>query len=105
MLLRTNQQGEYIAQYLARAEVPTSLQRKVDPRKDTVKLLTFHSCKGPEFPIVLVPFLESMPYMKDDVPGEAKLLYVGMTRAMDRLVLTHHGDSRFVAELSEAITV
>ena len=103
VLFRTNQQGEHIAQYLARAMIPVSLQRKVDPNKDTVKLLTLHSCKGLEFPIVFLPFLESMPYRKEDVPGEAKLLYVGMTRAMDRLVLTHHGDSRFVAEVSEAL--
>ena len=51
-----------------------------------MKLLTFHSSKGLEFPVVFIPFLESMPYMRDDIPGEAKLLYVGMTRAMDRLV-------------------
>jgi superfamily I DNA/RNA helicase len=44
-----------------------------------------------------------MPYMRDDIPAEAKLLYVGMTRAMDRLLLSHHGDSRFVAEVSEAL--
>lgn len=47
--------------------------------------------------------LDCMPLMKDDVAGEAKLLYVGMTRAMERLVLTHHGDSRFVAEVAEAL--
>lgn len=68
-----------------------------------MKLLTFHSSKGLEFPVVFIPFLEAMPYMQDDVPGEAKLLYVGMTRAMERLVLTHHGNSRFVAEVREAV--
>lgn len=103
VLFRTNQQGEKIAQHLARAGVPASVQRKVNPGESTVKLLTFHSSKGLEFPVVFVPFLEAMPFMRDDVPGEAKLLYVGMTRAMNRLVLTHHGDSRFVAEVSEAM--
>ena len=68
-----------------------------------MKLLTFHSSKGLEFPVVFIAFLESMPYLRDDIPGEAKLLYVGMTRAMDRLLLTHHGDSRFVAEVAEAL--
>jgi superfamily I DNA/RNA helicase len=103
VLFRTNQQGERIAQYLARAEVPASFQRRINPAEDTVKLLTLHSSKGLEFPVVFIPFLESMPYMQEDVSGEAKLLYVGMTRAMDHLVLTHHGDSRFVAEVSEAL--
>jgi superfamily I DNA/RNA helicase len=103
VLFRTNRQGEQIAQYLAQAKVPANLSRKIDPGQDSVKLLTFHSSKGLEFPLVFIPFLQSMPYMKDDIPGEAKLLYVGMTRAMDRLLLSHHGDSRFVAEVSEAL--
>ena len=103
VLFRPNRHGEQIARDWARAEVPASLSKKIDPGEDAVKLLTFHSSKGLEFPVVFIPFLESMPYMRDDIPGEAKLLYVGMTRAMDRLLLTHHGDSRFVAEVSEAL--
>ena len=81
VLFRTNRHGEQIAQSLARSGVPASLSKKIDPGEDTVKLLTFHSSKGLEFPVVVIPFLESLPYMRDDVPGEAKLLYVGMTRA------------------------
>jgi superfamily I DNA/RNA helicase len=103
VLFRTNRQGEQIAQYLAHAKVPANLSKRIDPGQDTVKLLTFHSSKGLEFPVVFIPFLESMPYMREDIPGEAKLLYVGMTRSTDRLVLTHHGNSRFVAEVSEAL--
>jgi hypothetical protein len=103
VLFRTNQQGERIAQHLARARVPVSLERRINPAEDTVKLLTLHSSKGLEFPVVIIPFLNSMPYMPEDISGEAKLLYVGMTRAMDYLVLTHHGNSRFVAEVAEAL--
>jgi hypothetical protein len=103
VLFRTNRHGEQIAHHLARAQVPASLSKKINPGQDTVKLLTFHSSKGLEFPVVFIPFLESMPYMQDDIPGEAKLLYVGMTRATNRLLLTHHGDSRFVAEVREAL--
>ena len=47
-----------------------------------------------------MPFLESMPHMRDDVAGEARLLYVAMTRAMEHLVLTHHGSSAFVGHPS-----
>lgn len=111
MLFRVNRQGERIAEYLARARIPVSLfgrsagQRRFDPGEDAVKLMTFHSSKGLEFPVVFIPWLGSLPYMKDDVAGEAKLLYVAMTRAMERLVLTHHGDSRFVTEVREALAV
>ena len=103
VLFRTKQQGERLAQYLMRAEVPVTLERRFKAAEDAVKLLTLHSSKGLEFPVVFIPFLESMPYRMTDIPGEAKLLYVGMTRATDHLVLTHHGDSRFVAQVSEAL--
>jgi hypothetical protein len=109
VLFRLNRQGERIAHHLARANVPISLfgkdpaQRKFRPAEDTVKAMTFHSSKGLEFPVVFIPFLESLPHMREDVAGEAKLLYVAMTRAMERLMLSHHGDSAFVAEVREAL--
>lgn len=109
VLYRMNYQGERIANHFASAKLPFSLfgkgvgKRKFDPAEDSIKLITFHSSKGLEFPVVFIPFLEAMPHMKDDVPGEAKLLYVAMTRAMDRLILTHHGDSPFVADVREAL--
>jgi hypothetical protein len=109
VLFREKRQGERIAQRLARADISASLfgrgaaQHKFRPGEDTMKLMTFHSSKGLEFPAVFIPFLDSLPYMRDDVAGEAKLLYVAMTRAMERLVLTHHGNSRFVTEVRQAL--
>jgi len=110
VLFRLNRQGERIASHLARASIPVSLfgkdpaHRKFRPREDTIKLMTFHSSKGLEFPVVFIPFLESLPHMREDVAGEAKLLYVAMTRAMERLMLSHHGHSVFVAEVREALS-
>jgi superfamily I DNA/RNA helicase len=109
VLFRVNRDGERIAEYLAKAGIPVNLfgksveHRRFRPADDSVKLMTFHSSKGLEFPVVFIPFLEALPYMKDDVAGEAKLLYVAMTRAMERLILTHHGDSPFVAEMTDAL--
>jgi superfamily I DNA/RNA helicase len=108
VLFRVNRDGERIAAHLAKSGIPVNLfggpeRRQFRATEDSVKLMTFHSSKGLEFPVVFIPFLEALPYMKDDVAGEARLLYVAMTRAMERLILTHHGDSRFVGELSEAI--
>lgn len=106
VLVRMNHQGQRIADYFARAQIPASLVgrgARLRWDEDTVKILTFHSSKGLEFPTVFIPFLESMPHRVDDLAGEAKLLYVGMTRAMDRLLLTHHGDSAFVGRVREAI--
>lgn len=109
VLFRVNRDGERIAAHLTEVGIPVNLfgkspdRRKFRPADDSVKLVTFHSSKGLEFPVVFIPFLEALPYMKDDVPGEARLLYVAMTRAMERLFLTHHGDSRFVSEVGEAL--
>jgi superfamily I DNA/RNA helicase len=109
VLFRMNSQGERIANALAKAGIPVRLfgpggeRRRFPFSEDTVKLLTYHSSKGLEFPVVFMPFLESMPHMRDDVAGEARLLYVAMTRAMEHLVLTHHGNSAFVGQLREAV--
>jgi len=63
-----------------------------------VKLMTLHACKGLEFPFVFVAGLEDelLPHARatdEDPEGgleeERRLLYVGMTRARERLFLTH----------------
>jgi len=62
---------------------------------DTVKLMTLHSAKGLEFPLVFLTGLEQdlMPHIlaresKAELEEERRLCYVGMTRAMDQLVLS-----------------
>jgi superfamily I DNA/RNA helicase len=50
---------------------------------------TFHSCKGLEFDIVIIPYLDSVT---TDKPQNLKQLYVGMTRAKERLVLLTESD-------------
>ncbi|MFP3938934.1 MAG: ATP-dependent helicase [Acidobacteriota bacterium] len=60
-----------------------------------VSVMTLHSAKGLEFPAVVIAGLEEglLPHFNaqgtpDDVEEERRLLYVGMTRAEERLVLT-----------------
>jgi superfamily I DNA/RNA helicase len=62
-----------------------------------------HSSKGLEFPLVVIPGLGYMPHAKEDSAAEAALLYVAMTRAIDRLILTAHRTSAFVDRLAMAI--
>jgi len=72
-------------------------------RQDGIKLVTMHSSKGLEFPFVLIPGVGQLPAKNDDEASAARLLYVAMTRATERLLLIHHGDSIFTARIRASI--
>lgn len=68
-----------------------------DPRADRVTLLTLHASKGLEFPVVFLVGCEDglLPLKLGDrtdpaaVAEERRLFFVGLTRAQDRLFLSH----------------
>lgn len=67
-----------------------------DPRAAAISLLTLHAAKGLEFAVVFIVGLEDglLPLYwneldADTADEERRLLYVGMTRAKDRLFLSH----------------
>ena len=69
--------------------------RQADEDQDAVQLMTLHSAKGLEFPLVFIAGMEEnlFPHkMSIDEPGrleeERRLAYVGITRAMQKLYLT-----------------
>ena len=76
---------------------------------DAVRLMTLHGSKGLEFPVVFLAGIKrgvlplETPYGRPtDVQEERRLLYVGMTRAKDELILlTHPEESSFLAEIPE----
>ncbi len=65
-----------------------------DERAEAVSLMTLHSAKGLEFPVVFICGLEdgTVPYLPPgrevDIEEERRLLYVGLTRAREQLILT-----------------
>ena len=93
-----------------------------DPDQDCVQLMTMHSAKGLEFPLVFLSGLEDglFPHMMSlEEPGrleeERRLCYVGVTRAMSQLYLTYaesrringsetfNRPSRFISEMPEEV--
>ncbi len=66
-----------------------------DEKEDAVVLMTMHSSKGLEFPVVFLPGMEDGLFpghrsfdTPDGIEEERRLCYVGMTRAKERLFLT-----------------
>ena len=71
-------------------------EQQASEDEDCVQLMTLHSAKGLEFPLVFMVGMEEglFPHkMGLDEPGrleeERRLAYVGITRAMQRLVISH----------------
>jgi DNA helicase-2/ATP-dependent DNA helicase PcrA len=103
--------------FLAHA-VLESGEGQADPYDDCVQMMTLHSAKGLEFPVVFLAGMEDglFPHQRSvaDLAGleeERRLCYVGMTRAMRQLYITYaeqrrlygvdaYGQpSRFIGEL------
>ena len=87
----------------------TSLEAAVDGLDETdtgVLLMTLHSAKGLEFPVVFMPGMEenifpsSMSLNEGNEEEERRLCYVGITRAETRLYLTNARQRTFFGRLS-----
>ena len=81
--------------FLARVSL-VSEQDEYDEEASSVSLMTLHNAKGLEFPVVFILGMEDgvFPHVRslgspDELEEERRLAYVGITRAKQRLYLTH----------------
>jgi DNA helicase-2/ATP-dependent DNA helicase PcrA len=98
-------------------------ESQADEYESAVQLMTMHSAKGLEFPLVFIAGLEEGMFPSQQsveeigrLEEERRLCYVGMTRAMQKLYLCHaesrrlygqekyHKPSRFLRELPNECT-
>jgi hypothetical protein len=108
---------ESVTAFLEHVALSTSEGTEADPHR--VNLLTLHSTKGLEFSRVYIVgvedyqipgYYQTVDNRTDEIDEARRLLYVGMTRAKDRLVLTRvarrsgraTGGNRFLDEMQLA---
>ena len=96
---------------------------EIDGDTSKVTLMTLHTAKGLEYPVVFIVGMEDgvFPHLRslgepDDMEEERRLAYVGITRASERLYLSnawcrslggqtqYNPPSRFLSEIPEALT-
>ncbi|MGH9023060.1 MAG: UvrD-helicase domain-containing protein [Acidimicrobiia bacterium] len=113
-----------IQAFLEAISLVTDLDDTDPASTSTVTLMTLHSAKGLEFAVVFLTGLEEgiFPHSRtlgepDDLDEERRLCYVGITRAEERLYLTHTGSrslfgtvqwyrpSRFLDEIPSELMV
>jgi hypothetical protein len=81
--------GKVVNDVFAAAGIPITGHKKIEfgDKQDTVKLITFHSSKGLEFPLVAIPGVSFSGGEAKAIQDEARLLYVAMTRATKELLV------------------
>lgn len=109
VLYRTGDVADAVERHLDRLQIPSRSGTSSKGRKTlfegepAVKLVSLHSSKGLEFQTVFIP-AAGQPMTKDfDEAEEAKLLYVGMTRSTDQLVMSCHRSAPLNGRLRDAV--
>ncbi len=103
ILCRHHSEMDLCAEFLRKRKLPHQVRRNsssvFDPAHDSIKVMTLHVSKGLEFPVVALVGAGRMPAEGEDEREEARLFYVGATRATQRLVIGASGGGRFAARL------
>ena len=111
-----------LADFLEEVALMTDIDN-YNAQADAVVLMTLHSAKGLEFPVVFIPGMEEgifpgmqSMYSPGEVEEERRLAYVGITRAKKKLYLIHANarmlfgstarnlPSRFLEEIPDSLT-
>ena len=116
-----NEEEPSLAGFLEEASLMSDIDN-YDGGADTVTLMTVHSAKGLEFPVVFIAGMEEGVFpgqmsmsSPDQLEEERRLAYVAITRAKEELYITyartrmlfgstvHHRPSPFLREIPDAL--
>lgn len=104
ILCRHHSEMDLCAEFLRKRKLPHQVRRNsssvYDPAHDSIKVMTLHVSKGLEFPVVALVGAGRMPAEGEDEREEARLFYVGATRATQRLVIGASGSGGFASRLA-----
>ncbi|HET7089993.1 MAG TPA: UvrD-helicase domain-containing protein [Anaerolineae bacterium] len=115
--------GDPLAEFLEDVALVSDVDSLDDTQRvDAPTLMTLHSAKGLEFPVVFITGLEEgvLPHARsledpDEMEEERRLAYVGITRAQDRVYLSYafrrtaygssevNAPSRFLSDIPTAL--
>ncbi len=107
----------HLSNFLEEISLQTDIDN-YDPDADCAVMMTLHSAKGLEFPVVFIPGMEEGVFPSiscimnpSELSEERRLAYVGITRAKEKLYIvktrermlfgstTHNRESRFASEI------
>lgn len=115
-----NAEERTLGEFLARTSLETTMDEN-DDDINTVSLMTLHSAKGLEFPVVFISGMEEdifpsyMSIQENNEEEERRLCYVGITRAKEKLYMSNARErtlygrknmntvSRFIKEIPEGL--
>lgn len=119
---KSNQHDGTLEDFLANISLLSDLDKTDEDLENSITLMTLHSAKGLEFPVVFVCGMEDGLFpssraftSESELEEERRLCYVGITRAEEELFLTHatirtlYGStrynvaSRFIKEIPEGL--
>lgn len=110
VLCFTRYQGDIVAGRLRGRDIPFlwmsdgKHKRAYDPNQDCVSVMTLHSSKGLEFDRVIMVGVGQIKEDDEREAQDARLLYVGMTRAQECLLVTTSADNRFSRHMIEVLS-
>ena len=101
--------GKRIAQHLQAIDIPhlfmatRSGKRAYDPRKPQVNILSVQSSKGLEIRSVIFICLGQIETSETQAAQNLKLLYAGMTRGKERLLMTASANIHRKTEIHDGL--